>query len=82
MDAITYMNLKQNLKICMDKVFHDNAPLIITRKNNKNVVLLPISEYSSLVETNYLLSNKANAEHLRKSITQHKSGKARLCQDE
>ena len=39
------------------------------------MVLLSISEYSSLVETNYLLSNKANAEHLRKSIAQHKSGR-------
>jgi antitoxin YefM len=85
MDAITYTNLRQNLKTCMDKVFHDNAPLIITRKNNENVVLLSISEYSSLVETNYLLSNKTNAEHLGKSIAQHKSGKAKpreLCEDE
>ncbi|MDR0706192.1 MAG: type II toxin-antitoxin system VapB family antitoxin [Planctomycetaceae bacterium] len=36
---------------------------------------LPIDEYNSLLETNYLLSNKANAEHLQKSIEQHKSGK-------
>ena len=77
MDAITYMNLKQNLKICMDKVFHDNAPLIVTRKNNENVVLMSIAEYNSLMETHYLLSNEANAEHLKKSINQHKSGKAK-----
>jgi len=81
MDAITYTNLRQNLKTCMDKVFHDNAPLIITIKNNENVVLLSISEYSSLVETNYLLSNKTT-EHLRESIAQHKSGKDKLYKDE
>lgn len=44
-------------------------------KNNPNLVLLSIDEYNSLLETNYLLSNKANAEHLQKSIEQHKSGK-------
>jgi antitoxin YefM len=75
MDAITYTNLRQNLKYYMDKVFNDHDPLIIIRKNNENVVLMSVDEYNSLMETNYLLSNKANAEHLQKSINQHKSGK-------
>jgi len=77
MDAITYTDLRQNLKTYMDKVFQDRDPLIITRKNNENVVLISVAEYNSLVETNYLLSNEANAEHLKKSIAQHKSGKAK-----
>jgi len=77
MNAISYTDLRQNLKTWMDKVILDRAPLIITRKNNENVVLISVAEYSSLVETNYLLSNEANAEHLKKSITQHKSGKAK-----
>jgi antitoxin YefM len=77
MDAITYTNLRQNLKSYMDKVFNDHDPLIITRKNNENVVLISIDEYNSLMETNYLLSNKKNAEHLQKSINQHRSGKMR-----
>ena len=75
MDAITYTDLRQNLKTYMDKVFQDHDSLIITRKNNENVVLLSVGEYNSLLETNYLLSNEANAEHLKKSITQHKAGK-------
>jgi antitoxin YefM len=75
MNAITYTDLRQNLKTYMDKVIQDNDPLIITRKDKKNVVLISIDEYNSLIETNYLLSNEANVEHLKKSITQHKSGK-------
>ena len=84
MNAITYTDLRQNLKTFMDKVVQDNDSLIITRKNNENVVLMSIKEYNSLIETNYLLSNEANAEHLRKSITQHKSGKIKtrdLCDE-
>ena len=77
MNAITYTDLRQNLKTYMDKVIHDNDPLIITRKNNENVVLLSIGEYNSLVETNYLLSSQANAEHLKKSIAQHRAGKTK-----
>jgi antitoxin YefM len=75
MNAITYSDLRQNLKTYMDKVIQDNAPFIITRKNNKNVIIISVDEYNSLIETNYLLSNEANVEHLKKSISQHKSGK-------
>jgi antitoxin YefM len=61
----------------MDKVFNDHDSLIITRKNNENVVLMSVDEYNSLIETTYLLSNKTNADHLQKSISQHKSGKTK-----
>ena len=74
MEAITYTNLRQNLKSYMDKVITDHDPLIITRKNNESVVLMSIDEYNSLIETNYLLSSKTNTEHLQKSINQHKAG--------
>jgi antitoxin YefM len=59
----------------MDRVFNEHDSLIVTRKNNENVVLMSVDEYNSLIETNYLLSNKANAAHLQKSIEQHESGK-------
>ena len=75
MEAITYADLRQNLNAYMDKVIQNHDSIIITRKNNENVVLISVDEYNSLVETNYLLSNKANVEHLRKSIAQHKEGK-------
>jgi antitoxin YefM len=78
MEAITYTVLKQNLNVYLDKVIQNQNPLIIARKNNENVVLLSVDEYNSLIETNCLLSNEANAEHLKKSITQHKSGKLKL----
>jgi antitoxin YefM len=75
MDAVTYTDLRQNMKTYMDRVVMDCAPLIVTRKNNENVVMISVDEYNSLVETNYLLSNEANAEHLKKSIAQHRAGK-------
>nr|WP_298681153.1 type II toxin-antitoxin system Phd/YefM family antitoxin [uncultured Treponema sp.] len=39
------------------------------------MILLSIHEYNSLIETDYLLRNEANAAHLKKSIEQHKAGK-------
>ena len=78
MDAVSYSDLRQNLKSFMDKVYNDHDPLIITRKNNENLVLISIDEYNSLMETNYLLSNEVNAEHLKKSIEQYESGKSKI----
>ncbi len=75
MDAVSYSDLRQNLKSFMDKVYNDHDPLIITRKNNENLVLISIDEYNSLMETNYLLSNEANTKHLKESIEQYESGK-------
>jgi antitoxin YefM len=77
MDAVSYSDLRQNLKSYMDKVYIDHDPLIITRKNNENLVLLSIEEYNSLIETSYLLGNEANSEHLRKSIQQYEKGKVK-----
>jgi antitoxin YefM len=77
MDAVSYSDLRQNLKSYMDKVYNDHDPLIIARKNNENLVLISIDEYNSLIETNYLLGNENNAEHLKKSIDQYSKGKAK-----
>lgn len=70
MDAISYSDLRKNLKSYLDHVYHDHDPLIVTRKNNENVVLISLEEYNSLIETNYLMANEANAKHLMKSINQ------------
>ncbi|NCN05415.1 MAG: type II toxin-antitoxin system prevent-host-death family antitoxin [Spirochaetales bacterium] len=74
MDAVSYSDLRQNLKTYLDKVYLDQDTLIITRKNNQNLVLISLDEYNSLIETNYLLGNEANAEHLRVSIEQYRKG--------
>jgi antitoxin YefM len=59
----------------MAKVYHDHEPLIITRKNNENVVMISMDDYNSLTETQYLLSSENNAEHLIKSLKSARSGK-------
>jgi antitoxin YefM len=75
MDAVSYSDLRRKLKSYLDRVFADNDPIIITRKNNENLVLLSMAEYNSLIETNYLMANEANAKHLLKSIRQARTGK-------
>lgn len=76
MDAINYTDLRKNLKARMDQVYHDHEPLIVTRKDNENVVLISLDDYNSLTETQYLLSSKNNAEHLMKSLKSAHAGKS------
>ncbi len=77
MDAITFTDLRQNLKSFLDRVYYGREPIIITRQQRKNVVLLSIDDYNSMVETHYLLSSPANAKRLRESVKQLGSGKAK-----
>ena len=57
------------------KVVSDAEPTIICNDNGKKAVMLSLDEFNSWQETLYLLSNPANAEHLRESIAQAKMGK-------
>lgn len=59
----------------MDQVCEDHDPLIVTRKDNQNVVLLSMEDYNSILETQYLLSTKANTEHLMRSLEDANAGK-------
>jgi antitoxin YefM len=74
MDHVSYTELRQNLKKHLDKVCGDRAALVVTRRNGDAVVMLALSEYESLEETLHLLSDPANAEHLRRSMAQAEAG--------
>lgn len=77
MDSITYTALRQNLASALDKVNDDHQPMLITRQNGKDAVLLSLEDFKSYQETAYLLSSPANAERLLKAAAKIKTGKAR-----
>ena len=76
MNAVNYSELRNNLKSYMDIVYEDHEPLIITRKNNENLVMISIEDYNSMIETEYLLSTEKNAEHLINSIENARNGRS------
>lgn len=75
MDAINYTDLRKNLKSFLDKVYNNHEPLIITRKNNENIVLLSIDDYNSFMETIYLLSNTSHSKRILSSLESARNGK-------
>lgn len=72
--AVNYTTLRDNMKTCMDKVTDDYETMIVTRKNNRNVVLLSEETYNNLMENLYLVGNKANYDWLMESKAQLENG--------
>lgn len=70
MIAVNYTNLRENMKSYMDKVSDDYETMIITRKNNKNIVMLSEEAYNNLIENAYIMGNKANYDWLMESKAQ------------
>ncbi len=73
--AINYTNLRDNMKTYMDKVTDDYETMIVTRKNNKNIVMISEEAYNNLIENVYVMGNKANYDWLMESKKQLEEGK-------
>ena len=76
MNAATYTDVRKNLKQFFDKAYKEHDPVIVTRKNNENVIILSLDDYNSLNETHYLLSNEYNAHRLITSLNDSRTGNA------
>ena len=74
MDTISYSDARARLAKTMEKVCDDHAPVVITRKNNRSVVMMSLEDYHSLEETAYLLHSPRNARRLLRSVVELESG--------
>ena len=73
--AVNYTSLRDNMKSYMDQVTDDYETMIVTRKNNKNVVMISEESYNNLMENVYVMGNKSNYDWLMESKEQLESGK-------
>lgn len=80
--AVNYSTIRNNLKDYCDKATDDSETVIVTRKNEKNVVLMSLEQYNSMMKA------LRNAEYLSKidrAFNQLESGNGRqheLIEDE
>jgi len=78
MIAVNYSNARDNFKKYCDAAVHDFETVIVTRKQDENVVIMSESEYNNLMENLYIRSNQADYQRLLKSIDQLKRGKGQV----
>ena len=76
--AVNYTNLRENMKMYMDKVTDDYETMIVTRKDNKNVVMLSEESYNNLMENIHVMGNKENYDWLMESKAQLEKGNVSL----
>ena len=76
--AVNYTELRGNMKECMDKVSDDYETLIITRKKNRNIVMISEETYNNMLENMHLLGNEANYRWLMESKRQLENGQAKV----
>ncbi len=77
MNVTTISRFRANAKKFFDDVINNDDILIITRNDGQSLVTMPLEKYNSLTETDYLLSNEANAERLMKSYKNALAGKSK-----
>lgn len=72
--AVNYSTMRDNLKSYCDKATDEAETVIVTRKNEKNVVLMSLEQYNTLTKA------VRNAEYLAKidrAFAQLESGNGR-----
>lgn len=68
--AVNYTNMRENLKAYCDKVNDENETIIITRKDNKNVVLISQNEYNNMLQNIKILKDPKYLINLYKSMSE------------
>ena len=75
MIAVDDKKFSENMNSFMDKVVDEQETLIVTRKGNKNVVILSEDVYNNMMENIYVLQDKTNYDWLMESVAQLEDGK-------
>ena len=75
MIAVNYTGVKDDFEAYCDTAVHDCETVIVTRKQNENVVIMSESAYNNLIENLYVRSNKDDYQRLLTSINQLRAGK-------
>ena len=66
--AISYSEIRKNLKKNFDRVCEDHEPLLITRKNGENIVVISEDDFHSFQETAYLCQSPKNLSRFLESL--------------
>ena len=77
MTETTYTHLRQSLAAVLDRVANDHEVVIVRRKGDKKVAMVPADELASLMETAHLLRSPRNAQRLLTALQRATSRKGK-----
>lgn len=71
----TYTSLRENLASVLDQVVDQQETVIVRRRGDRDVALVPASELAGLIETAHLLRSPRNARRLLAALRRAERGK-------
>ena len=77
MTETTYTNLRQTLASVLDRVANDHEVVIVRRKGDKRVAMVPADELAGLLETAHLLRSPKNMRRLLTALKRATTGKGK-----
>lgn len=80
--ATNYTSLRENMKEYMDKITDECETMVITRKNNNNIIMLSESSYNNLLENVYIMSDKPTYDWIMESKAQLETGNVHVINED
>jgi antitoxin YefM len=74
MEVLNYTEFRRNLAKSLDMVNDDAETVVVSRNKGKNVVVMGLAEYNSIMETLHLVKSEANRKRLQEAIDEMNSG--------
>lgn len=78
MSGTTYTFARAHLAELCDRAVSDREPIVITRRNGRNVALIAADELASMPETLHLLSSPENARRLFDALDSAERGQGQV----
>ena len=72
--AVNYSELRNNLKEYCDRAVDNIETVLVTRKDNRNVVVISLEEYNNLIENSYIMSDAEQYKELVRRAKDVESG--------
>ncbi len=72
--AVNYSTIRNNLKSYCDKATDESETVIVTRKNEKNVVIMSLEQYNDIMKT---IRNSEYLAKIDRAFQQLEKGTAR-----
>ncbi|TFF33822.1 type II toxin-antitoxin system Phd/YefM family antitoxin [Mucilaginibacter psychrotolerans] len=76
MDVLNYTEFRKDLKKNLDRVNEDAEIVIVSRSKGKNVVVMDLDEYNSIMETLHLTKSEVNRKRLQEALDEMDSGRS------
>jgi antitoxin YefM len=77
MSAIAFTQFRKHLTESVEAVCDTGEPLTVTRADGRDVVIIPAGKWSSMQETEFLMSSPENAARIDAAIADLNAGKGR-----